>query len=76
MSETELGRRLRSRRTGEKGVSQEFISKLERGGVPMDPRRVIEVAKALGVPTRRIYGEVRKKDQIEPDGSRTKTDPL
>lgn len=76
MSEAELGRRMTSRRTGEKGVSQEFVSRLERGGVPMDPARVTMVARALGVTVQTIYGEARKKDSVEPGGSRTKKHPL
>lgn len=74
LSEAELGRRLPSRRTGEMGVSQEFVSRMERGGVPMDPQRVTEVARALGVSIQRVYAESRKNFRAEPPGSRTKSD--
>jgi transcriptional regulator with XRE-family HTH domain len=47
VSQTELGRRL--------GCTQQFVSRCERGAVPMTPARVRRVAAALGVSPRRIY---------------------
>lgn len=63
ISQVELARRL--------CCSQQYVSQIERGAVPMTPACVATVAGALGVPDARIYDEPQKKTGRQPDGNRT-----
>jgi transcriptional regulator with XRE-family HTH domain len=65
LSQAELGRNLG-------GVSQQFVSKVERGLVPVTPKCATRLARALGVPIQRVYAEARKKSPAQPKGCTTK----
>jgi transcriptional regulator with XRE-family HTH domain len=68
ISQEELGRRLE--------CSQQYVSKFERGIVPMTPACVHRVAEALGVSARRVYLEARKNLPVsQPNGCTTKSAP-
>jgi transcriptional regulator with XRE-family HTH domain len=67
VSQAELGRRL--------GCRQQYVSKFERGLVPVTPTCVRRIADALGVPARRVYLEARKISVVQPNGCTTKTVP-
>jgi transcriptional regulator with XRE-family HTH domain len=68
LSQTELGRNLG-------GLSQQFVSKIERGQVPVTPKCATKLARALGVPIQRLYAEARKKTPSQQKGCTTKTAP-
>jgi transcriptional regulator with XRE-family HTH domain len=68
LSQAELGRNMG-------GVTQQFVSKVERGLVPVTPKCATRLARGLGVPIQRVYAEARKNLRSQPKGCTTKDAP-